>query len=138
MRHRIAAQEAAVSRLPSIVSGAVPGSKVSFCRPLPTLAQFPNEGFGSGPFLELIDVILANRAEPPLVALFVAYTRVLGAACVAREARRPTGHALEGSHDPRIGKEQPHAPELVVYECVHRVEDQRPHGWLITKGAAAC
>ena len=50
MRHRIAAQEAAVSRLPSIVSGAVPGSKVSFCRPLTTLAQFPNDAVEGGEY----------------------------------------------------------------------------------------
>ena len=45
----------------------------------------------------------------------------------ANRAGRPA-HAWNCVDDARVAEQQPQAPQLVVDERVHRVQDQRPHG----------
>ena len=65
------------------------------------------------------------------------HASVGSAAGVAREARRPARPALEKRDETRIAEQSAQAPQLVVHQRIHGIQDKRPHCGPLTEGGGA-
>ena len=140
---RDAAGGVAVGVGPATVVGTPPEVEVGLRGPLAAPTELVVEGLLGLVVLgvwvpggtERVDVELLEGREPSLVFFGRADPGVEGPAGVAGEAGGPTGPPLEELADAGVAEEEPEAPELVVDERVHGVEQDGPDGVVLERGA---
>src|SRR4051812_43534682 len=114
---------------------AIPIPQVVLGGPLSALPQVRDQRASSSSgfilsvsLLEERNIELADRLQPVLILLHTPDAGIEGTARIAREACRPSSPTLEERRHLFVSEHQPKAPELVIHERIHRVEDDRSHG----------
>ena len=128
--------------LPVAALGAKPGNEAGLCRPFAARLELAEQfaclvmllGGGIGRLALDLHIEIVEGAQLARIFVACADARIRRAAGVARKTRRSLRPLLEEAHRAGIAEERTQAAQLVVHQCVHRIEDQRAHGRLLAKG----